>query len=153
MKIEHVEIKKHISVFALSLFIIHRLIFIMSNNEGPITTRTCVEKEDGIYICTEDTKEPPRQKGKKSKKNYDFGVKQTIAGSMKETQRMNKLAAEIELYLKKFMEGDSEEWMKEQCNNKHKNCMFWSSSGECESNPVSNISLIDLSILCIFSVG
>ncbi len=141
MKIDHVEIKKRLSVFALSLVIIHRIISFYAKGTA-IGSRTCVETEDNIYFCTDDILEA-REKAKKTHRYYlnNFGETQTIVGNTKDVEKMRKLEADMEAYLKKFIDEETgEEWMKEQCTNNHKNCVFWASKGECTGNPVSLLS-------------
>mmetsp|Transcript_20975 Transcript_20975/g.41810 ORF Transcript_20975/g.41810 Transcript_20975/m.41810 type:complete len:176 (-) Transcript_20975:3565-4092(-) len=137
MKIDHAEIKKRISVFALSLIIIHRIILLAAKGT-PIASRTCVETEDNVYFCTDDLQEA-REKSKKTHRYYldNFGARQTIVGNSKDMEKMRIWESDMEVYLKKFIEerGDGEEWLKELCTNQHKNCIFWASKGECKSNP------------------
>mmetsp|Transcript_3893 Transcript_3893/g.5995 ORF Transcript_3893/g.5995 Transcript_3893/m.5995 type:complete len:177 (-) Transcript_3893:105-635(-) len=137
MKIDHAEIKKRLLVFALSLTIIHRIILLAAKGTS-LTSRTCVETEDNVYFCTDDLEEA-RQKSKAAHRYYlnNFGVKQTIMGNSKDVTIMRRLEKEMEPYLKKAIEeyGDGEGWLKEQCTNQHKNCIFWSMKGECTSNP------------------
>ena len=138
MKIDHAEIKKRISVFALSLVIIHRIISFYAKGTA-LSSRTCVETEDNVYFCTDDLQEA-RLKAKKTHRYYlnNFGERQTIVGSTKDVENMRKLETENEAYLKKFIEEREvgEEWLKEQCTNNHQNCIFWASKGECTGNPV-----------------
>eukprot|EP00985_Skeletonema_marinoi_P014173 scaffold7133_cov119-Skeletonema_marinoi.AAC.3 len=137
MKIDHAEIKKRISVFALSLIIIHRIILLAAKGT-PIASRTCVETEDNVYFCTDDLQEA-REKSKKTHRYYldNFGARQTIVGNSKDMEKMRIWESDMEVYLRKFIEerGDGEEWLKELCTNQHKNCIFWASKGECKSNP------------------
>ncbi len=134
MKIDHAEIKKRLLVFALSLTIIHRIILLAAKGTS-LTSRTCVETEDNVYFCTDDLEEA-RLKSKAAHRYYlnNFGVKQTIMGNSKDVTIMRRLEKEMEPYLKQAIEeyGDGEGWLKEQCTNQHKNCIFWSMKGMCE---------------------
>mmetsp|Transcript_27434 Transcript_27434/g.39285 ORF Transcript_27434/g.39285 Transcript_27434/m.39285 type:complete len:175 (+) Transcript_27434:198-722(+) len=137
MKIDHAEIKKRLMVFALSLIIIHRIILLAAKGTA-LTSRTCVETDDNVYFCTDDLEEA-RQKAKKTHRYYlnNYGVKQTIMGNTQDVATMRRLESEMGPYLKKIIEehGGGEEWLKEQCTNQHKNCIFWAMKGECTSNP------------------
>lgn len=145
MKIDHAEIKKRLMVFALSLIIIHRIILLAAKGTA-LTSSTCVETDEGVYFCTDDIEEA-RQKAKKSYRYYlnkYGGAKQTIMGNKKEVATMRSIQSELEPYLRKIIEehGDGEGWLKEQCINQHKNCIFWTMKGECTSNPVRALSLL-----------
>jgi len=137
MKIDS-EIKKHISLFTLSLIIVHRVILLVAKGT-PIASKTCVETDDNMFFCTDDPKEA-RRKAKRTHRYYlnNFGVKQTMGGSVEDMENMRILKRDMIAYLKKFIEerGTAEEWLKEQCTNKHARCLFWASIGECKSNPV-----------------
>ena len=143
MKIDHAEIKKRLMVFALSLIIIHRIILLAAKGTS-LTSRTCVETDDNVYFCTDDLEEA-RQKAKKTHRYYlnNYGVKQTIMGNTQDVATMRRLESEMGPYLKKIIEehGGGEEWLKEQCTNQHKNCIFWAMKGECTSNPVRPLFL------------
>lgn len=152
MKIDYGEIKKHISLFTLSLIIVHRVILLVGKGT-PIASKTCVETEDNTFFCTDNPQEA-RQKAKKTHSN-NFGVRQTIAGNAEDMENMRIMEMDMIAYLQKFIEkrGDGEEWMMEQCTNRDANCLFWASVGECKSNPVRLYFFIGYNMFSLMRLG
>eukprot|EP01082_Thalassiosira_pseudonana_P006518 g6003.t1 g6003 contig20:599873-600655(-) len=101
------------------------------------SAKTCVETEDNVFFCTDDSKKA-KEKARKTWQHYIqyHSVPQTIEGSDEERKKSSDLITRMEKYLKVWvMDADREEDVKERCANKNHMCVFWASIGECVSNP------------------
>lgn len=80
------------------------------------SAKTCVETEDNVFFCTDDSKKA-KEKARKTWQHYIqyHSVPQTIEGSDEERKKSSDLITRMEKYLKVWvMYADREEDVKER---------------------------------------